>query len=139
MSYCKRITEEPATDIPPPFARSIRAIFNEADGGSSFTVATSFIAPHARTDRHVHGSAEVMYIMSGRGHGAVGTEAFPLEPETVFWAPAGVEHQIVNTGDETLKVLAIYVPGVATDFIERARAAALQGERSGAGTRGGLE
>jgi mannose-6-phosphate isomerase-like protein (cupin superfamily) len=127
----KRIWEQPATRVPPPFERTIRVIFDRRDGIEGLTVATSFIAPNGRTGHHVHpDSAELMCVIGGRGEAMVGDERFPLEPEVIFWAGAKVDHQIVNTGDETLKILAIYVPPVAEDFVQQA----LEGARdAGAG------
>lgn len=125
MSYYKQLGDQPATRIPAPFARTIRTVFNAQDGAGEFTVATSAIEPNARTGGHRHaGSAELMYILSGTGQARVGDQSFAVQPETIFFAPANVEHEIVNTGTEILNVLAVYAPPVPADFAAQARAAA---------------
>lgn len=60
---------------------------------------------------HVHETEEeAMFLISGRAKFVVGGEEFDLEPETAFFAPVGVEHKVINIGDEPLKIVWVYSP-----------------------------
>ena len=59
---------------------------------------------------HVHHAIEEMfYVIEGAGEYRFGDETFPIRKGDLLGAPTGGPeraHQIVNTGDETLKYLA---------------------------------
>lgn len=130
MSF-KRIFEIPGADVPPPFARHLKKVLAPEDDKDveGFTLLTSTLAPYeGKTNPHTHeGQGELMYVVTGRGEGFCGDEKFKLEPDSVVWAPAGVEHQMCNTGEETMKLFCVFVPalppGYADKAIEAARAA----------------
>jgi uncharacterized cupin superfamily protein len=57
--------------------------------------------------RH-HVSDELFYVVSGTGEYRFGKESYPVRPGDLVSAPAGTEpHQLVNTGNEDLRCLAI--------------------------------
>ncbi len=60
---------------------------------------------------HVHHAMEEMFvILGGSGEYRFGAESYPIRAGDVLAAPSGgpeQAHQIVNTGEETLKYLAI--------------------------------
>lgn len=81
---------------------------------------------HVRLDvgqghlRHNHsGSEEILFILRGSGeqmvetdleeHGGV-PEFFPVRAGDLVHIPASVYHQTVNTGEETMELLAVYSP-----------------------------
>jgi mannose-6-phosphate isomerase-like protein (cupin superfamily) len=50
----------------------------------------------------------------------VGEDEIPIEKDVAIYIPPKERHQLVNTGDETLKVLWIFSPpGPERDFIEK--------------------
>ena len=59
---------------------------------------------------HVHhANEEMFFILAGNGEYRYGEETYPIRASDMLAAPAGgpeAAHQIVNTGDETLKYLA---------------------------------
>ena len=61
--------------------------------------------------RHAHhANEEMFFILSGAGTYCVGAESFPIRANDVIAAPAGdgeTAHQIVNTGRDELRYLAI--------------------------------
>lgn len=61
--------------------------------------------------RHAHhANEEMFFILSGAGTYRVGAESFPIRANDVIAAPAGdgeTAHQIVNTGTDELRYLAI--------------------------------
>ena len=70
--------------------------------------------------RHNHpGAEEILYFLSGEGQQMVETdleenggvpEFYPVRAGDLVQIPASVFHQTINTGSETLDILAIYSP-----------------------------
>ncbi len=122
----KRVADLPAVEIPGEHARSLRTVFSpeqdpELVGDLTFFICDIYAG--SSSDRHTHDSSgEIMYILSGRAQGFLGDESFPLEANTCFYAPPNVPHQIKNTGNETLRLVALFAPAVGTAYA-RAKAA----------------
>jgi len=84
------------------------------------TVVHVRLAPDQGHLRHNHpGSEEILFILSGEGQQMVETdleenggvpEFFPVRAGDLVQIPASVFHQTINTGRETLNILAIYSP-----------------------------
>jgi mannose-6-phosphate isomerase-like protein (cupin superfamily) len=51
-----------------------------------------------------------MVFYSGSGIASVDGREYPIEPESVMLAPAGVRHSIRNTGTTPLRFAFIYSP-----------------------------
>jgi mannose-6-phosphate isomerase-like protein (cupin superfamily) len=80
-------------------------------GAVGFAAGMHIMEPGGMNQMHVHEKQqEAMYFYSGRGIARVGDEEFEIVPESFLLAPAGVPHQICNTGDEPLKFVWIYCP-----------------------------
>ena len=70
--------------------------------------------------RHNHpGSEEILFILSGEGEQMVETDleerggvpqTFPVRGHSLVHIPASVYHQTVNTGAESMFLLAVYAP-----------------------------
>ena len=57
-----------------------------------------------------HGEEEMFFILEGTGELRFGTERYPIRPHDVIACPPGgpdVAHQIINTGDVTMRYLAL--------------------------------
>ena len=74
-------------------------------GGSVDIPVNSGLVSHAHENEE-----ELMFVYKGRGEYSIDGQSFPIEPETMIFAPAGLEHRIVNTGTETLSVVFFYSP-----------------------------
>jgi uncharacterized cupin superfamily protein len=63
--------------------------------------------------RHAHHEAdELFYVLSGSGEYRFGEEIFPIRAGDFLGAPAGkIAHQIINTGTDELRYLAISTVG----------------------------
>ena len=66
-------------------------------------------------DRHNHpGCEEILYVLSGRGRQvvepAIGRVEREVGPGTLIHIPPDVYHSTVNTGDEPMRLLAVYAP-----------------------------
>jgi uncharacterized cupin superfamily protein len=59
---------------------------------------------------HHHANEEMFFILQGRGHVRIGAERLPIRPGDVIACPPGgkeVAHQIINTGTEEMRYLAV--------------------------------
>lgn len=69
------------------------------------------LEPGKGHERHAHpDSDEILFVISGEGEQTVGEEKRTIGPGEMVYVPEGVEHSTVNTGWETLQLLAVYVP-----------------------------
>ncbi|MGH7365767.1 MAG: cupin domain-containing protein [Candidatus Rokuibacteriota bacterium] len=64
------------------------------------------LAPGAATPPHVHDAEEIVVVLRGRGELRVGEGRLSFEAPCTLIAPAGVCHQILNTGEETVEAVA---------------------------------
>lgn len=82
-------------------------------GARNIAMGTNVTEVGSRIPAHAHeNSEEAMFIISGRGKLIVdgGPEEVELEAGTAIFAPRGVAHEIVNTGDEPIKLIWAYAP-----------------------------
>lgn len=66
----------------------------------------------SRIPEHSHeGHEEVMYVVSGKGLFVVnGAQEYPVSAGCALYAPPGIKHELVNCGDEPLKIVWVYSP-----------------------------
>jgi mannose-6-phosphate isomerase-like protein (cupin superfamily) len=57
-----------------------------------------------------HGLDQFIRVESGRGLARLNGAEYPLEDGTAVVIPAGIEHNILNSGHESLKLYTIYSP-----------------------------
>jgi mannose-6-phosphate isomerase-like protein (cupin superfamily) len=76
-------------------------------GVKTMEVWLQTIAPGAGTPVHCHACEEVILILSGSGRCTVGGETVPFGPNSTLVLEPDVVHQIVNTSNEDLKMVAM--------------------------------
>jgi len=106
--------EEEGVTIQEPYKRTIKTLFSpdEDKGGIKELLFThAIIYPHSQTDYHAHDRPELIYIVYGRGVSICEGKEIAIEPDMALWVPAGEMHQIRNTGDESMKLATVFVPG----------------------------
>jgi mannose-6-phosphate isomerase-like protein (cupin superfamily) len=65
----------------------------------------------ASTTPHYHPlTEEIYYILKGKGRMRIGDETSSVGPGDAIAIPPGLEHEITNTGDETLVFLCCCAP-----------------------------
>lgn len=86
-------------------------------GASRLSMWRQTMAPGVATPPHRHECEEVVLVESGRGQLLIDGGVVEFGPDSTLVLPAGRDHQIVNTGDEPLRTLAVF-PGtpVATAY-----------------------
>lgn len=96
-------------------------------GAQHLTVGHVRLRPGEGHLRHNHpGSEEILFIIRGTGEQMVETDLeenggeprfFPVKGGDLVHIPASVFHQTVNTGPDTLELLAVYSPCGPEDVI----------------------
>ncbi len=77
-----------------------------AEGLSRLSVWRQSIAAGAVTPPHRHDCEEVVVVLSGSGQLLHGDAVVPFGPDTTLVVPANAVHQIINTGDVSLELVA---------------------------------
>lgn len=84
---------------------------NSAAKNLAFGLAT--FPPGSNAPAHTHDTQEeIIYILSGHGKFISTDRTVPLEPGTAIFISPGSQHQIVVTGDETIKLVTVFSPPV---------------------------
>ncbi len=76
------------------------------------TLAEARLPPGGNTTPHRHvKTEEIYYILEGQGRMRMAHQTQPVSQGDAIAIPPGAEHQITNTGPETLKFLCCCAPG----------------------------
>lgn len=96
----------------PPHARTIKHLAAPWTLGTrNLWMGISKVDPGSCSNLHQHDvEEEIFYVVSGRGRIRVGKQEEDIEPGSCVYIPVGEPHQLFNTGDETLKILASASP-----------------------------
>lgn len=78
-------------------------------------LGTSNVDPGNCSNPHAHANEEVFYVVSGFGRIRVGEEEKAIGPGECVYVPPTVVHQLINTGNEALKVIAAASPPFELD------------------------
>jgi oxalate decarboxylase/phosphoglucose isomerase-like protein (cupin superfamily) len=83
----------------------------EYNGSERFSAGVVQLEPGKGHELHTHpDSDEVLFVISGHGEQTVAGETREIAPGEMIFVPEGVEHGTINTGWETLQLLAVYAP-----------------------------
>jgi quercetin dioxygenase-like cupin family protein len=77
-------------------------------GALSTAVVYFEVEPGQHVGMHTDSAEEIVYIVSGTAEGIVGGERGELGPGSLALVPAMVPHDVVNTGDETVRVIGFF-------------------------------
>lgn len=83
-----------------------QTIGGHKQGVKSMEVWVQTMAPGAATPVHRHECEEVILVLSGSGTCTVGDETFSFGPNSTLVLESDTVHQIVNTSDEEMKLVA---------------------------------
>jgi quercetin dioxygenase-like cupin family protein len=101
---------------------ALPGIENETLAGSRnglrrLSVWRQTIAPGAATPPHRHDCEEVVIVESGRGALHVAGAVHAFGADTTLAIPANIDHQIINTGDEPIRLVAALSTSPVTVFL----------------------
>jgi mannose-6-phosphate isomerase-like protein (cupin superfamily) len=77
-------------------------------GTRRLSVWRQTVAPGAATPPHRHDCEEVVLVEAGRGRLLIDEETVEFGPDSTIVLPAGCDHQIINDGDEPLRLIAAF-------------------------------
>jgi quercetin dioxygenase-like cupin family protein len=98
------------------------------DTGTASTAVVYFeLEPGHRLGRHVDSAEEVLVILAGTAEAVVGEERAAADAGALVVVPAMVPHEVINTGDETLRVAGVFASNTVVSIFDE--------EIEGAGTR----
>ena len=111
MEVIKCWTEDGVT-VPEPYQRHIKIMLApDKRDAPEITFSHAIIYPKSKTDYHKHDRPELILIISGRGISICDGNEIPIEPDMALWVRAGEMHQVINTGEETMKLATVFIPG----------------------------
>lgn len=108
----------------PPYRRILKVLISpDLHGTKNVSMGMTLLPPGSKSSFHIHSNEEeIWFVTSGRGRAVVGNDEMPIETDVAIYIPPGEKHQLINTGDETLKVLWIFSPpGPESEFIVKKR------------------
>ena len=104
--------EEEGQTISEPYKRHIKVMLApDKRNVPEITFSHAIIYPHSKTDYHAHDRPELILIVSGRGISVCEGKEIPIEPDMALWVKAGEMHQVINTGEESIKLATVFIPG----------------------------
>lgn len=87
------------------------------------------LAPGEEIGEEVHGVDQILYFVAGDGEAILDDQTQPVEKGDVVAVPAGVRHNIRNTGEGPIKLFTIYAPPEhAAGTIHHTKGEAVAGE-----------
>lgn len=109
--------KETGVTVPAPFQRNIKVLFApDKEGVEECMFSQALIYPHSQTDYHKHDRPELIYIVSGKGKSVCEGEERDVCTDVVLWIEKDEMHQMINTGDETLKLATVFIPAYTADM-----------------------
>ncbi len=99
--------------MPEPHPRELKVLLSptlqvDVEG---LSVGMTILSPGKSSSFHSHDiECETWIIVSGQGEVRVGEERELVGPESVVFLPRNINHQIINTGQEPLRMFWIYTP-----------------------------
>ena len=98
--------------IPDPYKRLIKIVFSsDKNNIPEINFSSVSIFPKSRTDYHGHDRPELIYIVSGEGMLNCNQKEYKLKEGIVIWLTEKDNHQIINTGNDFLKIVTVFIPG----------------------------
>jgi mannose-6-phosphate isomerase-like protein (cupin superfamily) len=89
--------------------------------GKKLQLVLMAIAPGEDIGAEVHEDVDQFFrVEQGKGEVQIDGVASPIESDDAFIVPAGARHNVMNTGNEPLRVYTIYAPPEHRDGIVRA-------------------
>ena len=89
-------------------------------GAASTTVVYFEVPPHKHLGMHTDSAEEIVYIAAGEGEAIIGDERAPVEAGSLALIPSMVPHDVVNTGDEPLRVVGFFSSATVLSTFEDA-------------------
>jgi mannose-6-phosphate isomerase-like protein (cupin superfamily) len=98
--------------------------------GTKSQLVLMSLRPGEEIGAEVHKVDQVLYVVDGEGKVVLDGIDKEFEKGEIVFVPAGVQHNVINTDDEPMKLFTIYAPPEhAPGTIHRTKAVAEEAER----------
>ena len=77
---------------------------------SKSQVVLMSVLPGEEIGSESHDGDQLLYAVKGEGVAVINGVKEPFEKGMMFCVPAGAAHNVINTGDEPLKLFTVYAP-----------------------------
>jgi mannose-6-phosphate isomerase-like protein (cupin superfamily) len=106
-----RSWQERGVTVPKPYERHLKVVLApDRRNVPEITFSFVYVYPQSRTDMHAHDRPELIIITSGRGKSVCDGREVDIEQDMALWVLPGERHQVINTGDDMLKLATVFVP-----------------------------
>jgi len=110
--------QEKGVDVPEPYRRHLKIVLApDRRNVPEITFTFVYLHPHSRTDQHKHDRPELIIVLSGRGKSLCDGLETDLQPDMALWVQKGENHQLINTGDEMMKMATVFVPAFRAEHL----------------------
>jgi mannose-6-phosphate isomerase-like protein (cupin superfamily) len=98
--------------------------------GTKSQLVLMSLRPGEEIGAEVHKVDQVLYVVDGEGKVVLDGAGQDFTKGAIVFVPAGVEHNVINAGDEPMKLFTIYSPPQhAAGTVHRTKAVAEEAER----------
>ena len=98
--------------------------------GTKSQLVLMSLRPGEEIGAEVHKVDQVLYVVDGEGKVVLDGIDKEFEKGEIVFVPAGVQHNVINTDDEPMKLFTIYAPPQhAPGTVHRTKAVAEEAER----------
>ena len=106
-----RFWEEEGITVPEPFKRHIKVMLApDRRNAEEITFSQVLVYPESKTDYHSHDRSELIVVVSGRGKSICDGKEIGVQADMALWIKPGEKHQLINDGDEMLKLYTFFTP-----------------------------
>ena len=106
-----RFWEEEGVTVPEPYKRNIKVMLApDRRNVAQLTFSQVLIYPESKTDDHAHDRSELIVVVSGRGKSICDGKEIRVQADMALWIKPGEKHQLINDGDEMLKLYTFFTP-----------------------------
>lgn len=78
--------------------------------GAKSQLVVMSLQPGEEIGTEVHEVDQILYAVEGEGEVVIGDVEAEFEKGVMAFVPAGVQHNVLNTNDEPMKLFTIYAP-----------------------------
>jgi len=111
-----RFWQEEGVTVPEPYKRHIKFVLaKDKRNVPEITLSYVLIHPHSETDYHKHDRPELILILSGRGKSICDGVEIRVEPDMALWVKPGEMHQLINDGEDMLRLATVFTPGYSAE------------------------
>ncbi|HXN78873.1 MAG TPA: cupin domain-containing protein [Candidatus Dormibacteraeota bacterium] len=98
--------------------------------GTQSQLVLMSLRPREEIGTEVHKVDQILYVVDGEGKVVLDGVDKELDKGEIVFVPAGVQHNVINTDDEPMKLFTIYAPPQhAAGTMHRTKAVADEAER----------